>query len=452
MTGAARAQDRKLHLNINLRSLGSHSSAWRVSSAGPSGYLRKEYYQELARIAERGLLDSIFLADILAAIPNPGFAPSWSLDPAIIATTMGEATEQLGFIVSNSTTFDHPYSVARRFASLDHILGGRIGWNVVTSYDKGAAANFGSAGLPSHADRYARAGEFVDVVHKLWDSWESGAIAENGTAPSFADPDRIHRIDHAGERFSVRGPSQVPRSPQGRPLLVQAGASEPGRELAAKYADAVFTSQLSLAAAREYYADLKKRAAAYGRDPDRIVVLPGLSLVLADTEHAARQRKSELDELHGGIEAERVHLARRLGIEPARLALDEPIPHHLLEQARSAIGSHGFADATTEYVVRENPTARELIAKGGGHHRLLVGTPEQAADTIETWFGSGAADGFNLMFDVYPTGLEVFVDHVVPELQRRKLFRTSYEGSALLRDRYGAQRPADIFATPAIDA
>ncbi|MGW4369435.1 LLM class flavin-dependent oxidoreductase [Nocardia takedensis] len=446
MTGHART----LHLNINLRSLGSHGSAWRVSPAGPSGYLRREYYQDLARTAERGLFDAIFLADIATALPDPAAAPSWSLDPAIVATTMGEVTEHLGFIVSNTTTFDHPYALARRFSSLDHILGGRVGWNIVTSYEQGVAANFGSDRLPSHADRYARADEFVTVVQKLWDSWEEGAIATDPAAPSFADPERIHRVDHVGERFRVRGPSQVPRSPQGRPLLVQAGSSEPGRDLAAKYADAVFTSQLALSAAQEYYADIGRRARAYGRDPDRIAVLPGLSLVIGDTEQAARQRKSELDDLHGGIEAERVHLARRLGIDPDDLPLDRPVPQHLLAGARAAIGSHGFADAAIEFVRRENPTARELIAKGGGHHHLLAGTPEQIADTMQTWFREGAADGFNVGFDVFPTGLESFVDHVVPELQRRGLFRRSYGESPLLRDRYGAATPRDTHAAPPV--
>jgi alkanesulfonate monooxygenase SsuD/methylene tetrahydromethanopterin reductase-like flavin-dependent oxidoreductase (luciferase family) len=256
---------------------------------------------------------------------------------------------------------------------------------------------------------------------------------------------RIHPVDHAGERFTVRGPLQVPRSPQGRLLLVQAGGSEGGRALAGRYADAVFASQLSIKGAREYYADIKSRAVALGRDPEQIAILPGLSLTIGRSEQEAQDRRNRLDEIAGGIERGLERLAGRLGIAPGQLDLDKPVPAGLLGNARNSTGAWGFADATVALIKDEQPTVRELLQQGGGGHRLVVGSPAKIADTMQEWFLTRACDGFNLMFDVYPDGLQLFVDLVVPELQRRGLFRTEYAAGTLLRSRYGLPRPASVY-------
>src|SRR5579871_2713050 len=251
---------RELHINVNVLSSGSHPASWRAPYGNRFGYVELEHYQEIARVAERGKLDAVFLADALAIAPDPAFGPTWALDPTVLVTGMAVVTRTIGFIASSSTTFNHPYNVARTFSSLDHASHGRVGWNAVTTYDERAAPNFGLAGLPVHEDRYARAAEFVDVVLALWDSWEDGALVGDKAGGLFADPKRVHAIDHRGDRFSVRGPLQVPRSPQGRPLLVQAGSSEPGRAFAARYAEAIFSVQQVMAEAKAYYADVKERA------------------------------------------------------------------------------------------------------------------------------------------------------------------------------------------------
>jgi len=435
-----------LHLNVNILSSGSHGASWRAPEGNPLGYVQIEHYQEIARVAERGLFDAVFLADALAIAFDPRTNPSWALDPAIIVAGMAAATSRIGFIATASTTYSHPYNIARTFSSLDHTTRGRVGWNVVTTYDERAAPNFGERHLPVHADRYARAAEFVDVVQALWDSWEDDALILDRAGGRFADPSKIHAIRHEGEHFSVAGPLQIPRSPQGRPLLVQAGSSEQGRELAARYAEAIFSVQQDINEAKSYYADVKQRAARLGRDADQISILPGLFVIVAATEAEALRRRKQLDELAG----EHTMLARfagQLGLDPDDLDLDQPVPERLLPKINTYMGTRGFVEATLSLARDRSLSVREIIARGGGAHRLVVGGPEQIADTIEHWVTEGAADGFNIMSDVFPSGLAAFVDHVVPELQRRRLFRREYEGKTL-RDHYGLPRPASRFAAP----
>ena len=438
---------RQLHLNVNILSSGSHPAAWRAPDGRRFGYVDIEHYQETARLAERGTLDAVFLADALAIAPDPRSGPSWALDPIVTIAGMAAVTEKVGFVASVSTTFNHPYNVARIFNSLDHTTRGRIAWNIVASYDERAAPNFGLDRLPVHEDRYARAAEFTDVVTRLWDSWEDEALVGDRDSGLFADPALIHRIDHQGQHFSVQGPLQLPRSPQGRSLLVQAGGSGPGRDLGARYADAIFTVQQVFEEAAAFYLDVKARVRARGRNPDDVHILPGLSLVVASTEAEAKARKRDLDAIIGDETALK-RFAGRLGVDHRELDLDKPVPPTLLGNAFKAQGSQGFADATIALARDPSLTVRQIIDRGGGAHRILAGGPEQIADTMEAWFRGGAADGFNVMFDVFPTGLRDFVDHVVPELRRRGLFRQDYEGSTL-RSHYGLARPASIFSAGA---
>jgi len=437
-------RNRQIHINVNILSSGSHGASWRAPDGNPLGYVQIEHYQEIARIAERGLLDAIFLADALAIAFDPRTNPSWALDPAIIVAGMAAVTSKIGFIASASTTYALPYNLARTFSSLDHVTHGRVGWNVVTTYDERAARNFGDQALPVHADRYARAAEFVDVVQALWDSWEDDALILDRAAGRFADPGKIHAINHQGAHFKVAGPLQIPRSPQGQPLLVQAGSSDQGRDLAARYAEAVFSVQQDLGEAKAYYADVKRRAANLGRDPNQISILPGLFVIAASTEAEARRRRKELDEL-AGEERLLIRFAGQLGLDPGDLDLDQPVPERLLAKINTYMGSRGFVEATLSLARNRSLTVRDIIARGGGAHRLVVGSPEHIADTMEHWVRERAADGFNIMCDVFPSGLVAFVDHVVPELQRRGLFRREYsEGT--LRDRYGLPRPRSRFA------
>lgn len=435
---------RRLHINVNLQTSGAHPAAWRSSLGRPTSPLDVKHFQEIARIAERGKLDAVFLADLLAIAPDPRVAPMWSLDPIPLVSAMAVATEKVGFIVTSSTTFSEPYNLARAILSLDHISGGRVGWNVVTSYDERAALNFGLPALPQHADRYADAAEFTDVVLGLWDSWEDDALALDTERGIWGDPAKIHSLNHQGARYKVAGPLQVPRSPQGRPLLVQAGSSPQGRDFAARYAEAVFSVQQVLAEAQAYYADVKTRARTYGRSGDDVTILPGISLVIGGTEAEAWARKNELDDIAGGGETALKRFSARLGLDPADLDLDKPVPEDVLDKLANATGSKGFADATVALARDRSKTVRQIIASGGGAHRLVVGTPDQIADTIQEWFDAGAADGFNIMSDIYPSGLEAFVDHIVPILQKRGLFRTDYDGNTL-RSHYGAQRPQNLF-------
>lgn len=420
-----------LHLNVNVLGSGSHAAAWRVCRNGPFSSLDIRHYQEIARIAEQGLFNAVFLADALSVAPNPRLGPTWALDPMIAVAGMAAATERIGFVATASTTYNHPYSLARTLSSLDHTTGGRVGWNVVTTHDDGASANFGHRGLPLREERYARADEFVEVAVKLWDSWEDGALIGDTEDGLYADPSLIHAVDHEGAHFSVAGPFQLPRSPQGRPLLVQAGGSEGGRDLAARHADAIFCAQHVLERSRAFRDDIRGRARRLGRDPDAIAILPGLLLSIGSTEAEAKARKRALDELAGEDRVVQRFLGR-YGIESKDLDLDAPIPESLVKAiANSSKGPRGFAQAAQDLAREGSLTVRQFIERGGGGHRLVVGAPEQIADTIADWYGNGAADGFNIMVDVYPDGLERFVDGVVPILQKRGLYRTRYEETTL---------------------
>ncbi|ROR20886.1 FMN-dependent oxidoreductase (nitrilotriacetate monooxygenase family) [Comamonas sp. BIGb0124] len=439
LTGAAPA--RQLHLNINILHSGFVPSAWRLPEADPYAFADVRHYVRVARIAEAAKLDAVFLADNASIADQIDFRPITALEPTVLLASIAAATTHIGVIGTASTSYNEPYNIARRFATLDHVSAGRAGWNIVTTADAGSAQNFGLDAVPDHGRRYARASEFADVVKALWDSWADDAFVGDKASGVFADVSRIQPIAHRGEFFQVQGPLNLPRTPQGRPVLIQAGASADGRELAARHAEAVFSASQSFEESLAYGRELKSRAAALGRGPDAVKVLAGLTTVIAGTEAEALRRRDELVALIPWRYSLK-RLAGTLGISADRLQLDRRLPDDLPLPAQGQ-GNHTFFLATLAHARRHGSTVRQLIHElaGGGGHRVIVGTPEQVADDIERWFRGGAADGFNLMPDALPDGLEAFTEGVVPILQRRGLFRTEYQGTTL-RDHLGLARPA----------
>ncbi|WP_438017742.1 LLM class flavin-dependent oxidoreductase [Sorangium sp. So ce315] len=433
----------KLHLNAFLMSVGHHEASWRLPESDPFANTNVEHFKNLARVAERGKLDSLFLADSPVLWNNVGRRPAGTLEPTVLLAALAGVTEHIGLIATASTTYNEPFNLARRFASLDHISGGRAGWNIVTTAGVDAARNFNLDELPAHNERYARAAEFIDVSLKLWDSWDDDAPLGDKERGIWGDDGKIYPPRHVGRYFKVEGALNVPRPPQGYPLLVQAGSSEDGKELAARYAEAVFTAQQTLEDAQQFYADLKARVRGLGRDPEGIKILPGIVPVIGATEAEARALDAELERLIKPEYAKR-QLAQTLRVKPEELDLDAELPKDLP-------GEDEIEGAKSRYTLivtlarRERLTVRQLIGRlgGGRGHRTFAGTPEQVADAIQHWWERGAADGFNVMPPVLPSGLEAFVDHVVPLLQKRGLFRTEYEGRTL-RDRYGLPRPANL--------
>lgn len=432
---------RQLHLGYNVLADGMHPAAWRAPYADPVGSLRPEQWAHIAKVAERGTLDAVFLADSPSLQGSPESGPGLAYDPTVLLAFLAGQTEHIGFIATISTSFEEPYNLARRVLSLDHLSHGRAAWNVVTSVDAGAAANFSARPHLSRSDRYARAEEFVDVVNALWSSWDEDAIIGDQEGGVFARPERVRTIDHHGPHFDVAGPLNVPHSPQGAPVIFQAGGSPAGLELAARNADGVFASLGTIEQARAYSGDLRRRAVHHGRPADAIRVMPGLSFVLGSTEAEARERNDALNELAG--EDRRAWIAWQLGVDADDLAFDRPLPDSLIDATElSANGSQGAREIVLA-IAREDRrlTLRQLLDRVITWHRLFVGAPEQLADDIERWFRAGVVDGFNLMPDVNPSGLELFVDHVVPILRERGLFRHEYEGTTL-RDHLGLARPA----------
>lgn len=421
---------RQLHLNVNAWLQGFVPSAWRVPENDPRGFVDVQHYIRVAQAAEAGKFDAIFLAD---SVSTDGLAtgPVTALEPTVVLAAVAGATRNLGLIATASTSYNEPYNIARRFASLDHVSGGRAGWNVVTTADGLSAKAYGRDAVPDHAERYRRAGEFTQIVKDLWNSWDDDAIVGDAASGQFVDTDKLHPVRHQGEFYSVQAVLNQPRSPQGHPVLLQAGGSQDGRALAARHAEAVFSASQSFDEAVAYARELKAGAGALGRAPGSLKVFPGLGVFLGGTEAEARQRHRELIELVP-VEHSLRRLAGRLGVPPELLHLDRPLPQDL-PLPNNGNGGHTFFRAILARSREHGYTLRQLLQNmaGGGGHREIVGTPEQVADDIEHWFRGGAADGFNLMPGLLPSGLIEFVEHVVPILQRRGLFRRDYEGSTL---------------------
>lgn len=435
---------RTFHLNAFLMGVGHHEAAWRHPRTDAHHVLDVRHFQDLARIAERGTLDSVFFADTLAVGPRIERNTLAVFEPVTLLSAIAAVTERIGLIATASTSYNEPFNLARKFASLDHISGGRAGWNIVTSGNADEAYNFGLDAIPEHARRYERAAEFVDVALALWDSWEAEAIVLDTEAGVFADPARVHTLDYAGERFRVRGPLNSPRGPQGRPLLVQAGSSESGKEFAAHRAEAVFTAQRTLDEGVRFYRDLKSRLAKYGRAEHELKVLPGLVPFIADTPEEARALEQEFTALISPDYALR-QLSSMLGVDLTAHALDAPLPP--LPAESEIEGGKSRFTLVKELAETEDLTVRQLIGKlgGGRGHRTFAGTPDQVADELQTWFEAGAADGFNIMPPYLPGGLEDFVDRVVPILRERGLFRSAYEATTL-RGHYGLDPVENRFA------
>ena len=433
---------RQMHLNLFIQSRGHHEASWRHPAASPLPLTDIRYYRDVAQRAEAGLFDSIFLADQLALDGDVERAGRSWLEPITVLAALATGTSRVGLIATASTTYSEPFNLARQFASIDHMSGGRAGWNIVTSWLAAAARNYGGDRQVSHADRYARGEEFVAVVKALWDSWADDAVLDDREAGQYARADRIRPINHEGEHYKVAGPLNMPRSPQGRPVFVQAGSSDTGRRFAARHAEAVFTAQMEKATAQAFYADLKGLAAAEGRDIDQVLILPGLSPLIAGTEAEAQRQARELNDLTDP-EVGRKRLSGRFGGHDfSHLPLDKPLSPEDFPDPSTVEAARSRTEVIVGLVRREKPTLRQLLAylAGARGHYTTAGTPEQIADLMESWFEDGAADGFNVMPPVLPAMLDVFVAEVIPLLQKRGLFRTEYEGETL-RDHYGLDRP-----------
>jgi FMN-dependent oxidoreductase (nitrilotriacetate monooxygenase family) len=433
---------RQLHLNLFMHSRGHHEASWRHPDAAPFALTDIRYYQDLARRAEAALFDSIFLADQLALAEDVAHAPRIWLEPLTVLAALAVSTERIGLIATASTTYTEPFNLARQFASIDHISNGRAAWNIVTSWLAAAAGNYGGDAQVSHADRYARGEEFMAVVKALWDSWAEDAVVDDRASGRYARAERIRPIHHRGDFYRVAGPLNLPRCPQGRPVLVQAGSSDTGRRFAARHADAVFTAHLTKATAQEFYADLKRLAAAEGRRPDQVLILPGLSPTIAATEAEAQRLMREINDL-SDPEVGRKRLSGRFGGHDfSHLPLDRPLAPEDFPDPDTVQAARSRTVVILNLVRRDRPTLRQLLAylAGARGHFTTAGTPEQIADLIEDWFNDGAADGFNVMPPLFPGQLDVFAAEVIPILQRRGLFRTAYHGTTL-RDHYGLDRP-----------
>jgi FMN-dependent oxidoreductase (nitrilotriacetate monooxygenase family) len=449
---AGRDMKRQLHLNLFIHGRGHHEASWRHPASSPLALTDIRYYQDLARRAEAGLFDSIFLADQLALGEDVDQAARTWLEPVTVLAAVAVSTSRIGMIATASTTYSEPFNLARQFASLDHISNGRVGWNIVTSWLASAAGNFGDKGQVSHADRYTRGEEFMAVVKALWDSWAEDAVIDDRCGGRYARADRIRRINHKGEHYQVAGPLNMPRCPQGRPVLVQAGSSDTGRRFAARHAEAVFTAHMEKSTAQAFYADLKELVAAEGRVPAQVLILPGLSPMIGATETEAQRLSREVNEL-SDPEVGRKRLSGRFGGHDfSHLPLDRPLSEDDFPKPAMVEAARSRTEVILNYVRRDRPTLRELLATlaGARGHFTFAGAPEQVADLIEDWFTDGAADGFNIMPPLLPSMLDVFNAQVIPLLQQRGLFRTAYEGKTL-REHYGLAWPQSAFKDAALE-
>ncbi|MEA1834938.1 LLM class flavin-dependent oxidoreductase [Methylobacterium durans] len=439
--------NRQMHLGAFMRPVGIHTAWWRYPGSYPDANFNFEHLAYFARRLEAAKFDAFFMADHLAVMNMPmaalrRSATVTSFDPLTLLPALAVLTKRIGLIATASTTYNEPYHVARKFASLDHISKGRAGWNLVTSGNPDEALNFGRDTHLEHATRYARAREFFDVVTGLWDSWADDAFTMDQESGLFFDPEKMHILDHRGDFLKVKGPLNIARPVQGWPVIVQAGASEAGRQIAAETAEMVFGSSSTLKAAQAFYADVKGRMPTAGRDPAQLKILPACFVVLGETEDEARAKKARLDDLvhpDSGL----ANLSVRLGVDASGFDLDAPLP----EIPETNASKSGQAQIV-EFARRTGATVRELARKVGGYGGLqMVGTPVQVADRMEEWLESRACDGFNVMFPFVPEGLDDVVDDLVPELQRRGLFRTEYDGTTL-RDHLGLARPSNRFFVP----
>ncbi len=438
------SKGRQLRLGAFLYPTGHHIAAWRHPQAQADAGSNFAHYVALAQIAEAAKFDLIFMADGVGtrgtdteALSRTALRYVAQFEPITLLSALAAVTKDIGFVATASTSYNEPYHIARKFASLDHISGGRAGWNLVTSSSEHEAHNFGRDEHYAHTERYERAEEFADVVRGLWDTWEEDAFPRDKESGIYFDPDKQHLLNHKGKHFKVRGPLNVARSPQGHPVLVQAGSSEPGKELAARTAEVVFTAHQTVEDARAFYADVKSRLAKYGRDKDDLKIMPGIFPVVGRTEEEAQAKFHQIQDLIHPVVGLSMLTGMAGSVDLSKYPLDGPVPE--LPETNS---SKSRQKLLLDLARRENLTIRQLylrIAGARGHYQI-VGTPTQIADVMEEWFTTGAADGFNVMPPHLPVGLHDFVEHVLPELRRRGLFRSEYEGRTL-RENLGLKQP-----------
>ncbi|MEH1887535.1 LLM class flavin-dependent oxidoreductase [Nostoc sp.] len=438
------SRSKQLKLGAFMRPVSIHTGAWRYPGALPDANFNFPALKRFIQKLEQGKFDAFFMADHLAVLNMPVNALKrshtvTSFEPFTLLSALASVTEHIGLVATASTTYDQPYHIARRFASLDHISGGRAGWNIVTTANPDAALNFGLEEEVEHDERYRRAREFYDVVTGLWDSFADDAFIRDVEAGIYFDPAKLHVLNHQGKYLSVRGPLNIARPVQGWPVIVQAGASEAGRQLAAETAEAVFAPASNLEAGKALFADIKGRAQAIGRDPDSIKILPGALVIVGETVAEAQSKRVYLDSL--------VHYDS--GIASLNSAIGYDVsgfdPDGLLPEIPPNNGGHSSRERVIALAQRENLTIRQLAQRIGSYGGLaFVGTPQTIADDMEKWLIEEGSDGFNIMFPFIPEGLNDFVDKVVPELQRRGIFRQEYEGTTL-RENLGLARPANRF-------
>ncbi|MBV6754328.1 LLM class flavin-dependent oxidoreductase [Pseudomonas chlororaphis] len=434
----------QLKLGAFLANSGHHLAAWRHPLGQADASLDFEHFKAIAETAERGKFDALFVADVVALWGHHHDALSRCaraehFEPLTLMSALAAVTRHIGLIATATTSYNEPYHIARKFASLDHLSKGRAAWNLVTSVVSDEAWNFGRESHIDHGDRYQRAEEFHDVVKGLWDSWDDDAFVRDKASGQYFDPSKLHTLNHRGEHFSVRGPLNVARPPQGHPVLVQAGASEAGKTLAARVAEVIFAAHHDLAGAQAFYQDIKARAADFDRDPDHIKILPGITPFIAETREQAQALFEAFQALIDPVLGLRL-LADTLGddIDLSGYDLDGPLPE-------TPVGQRGSRrDKVLELARQENLSIRQLYLRLAGGNPV-IGTPVDIADSFEAWFQARACDGFNVFFPYYPGAIEVFVDQVIPLLQERGLFRREYEGRTL-RENLGLPRPANRFS------
>jgi FMN-dependent oxidoreductase (nitrilotriacetate monooxygenase family) len=435
---------RKMKLGAFLPAPGHHIAAWRHPNAQPGGGLDIQYYSKLVQTAERGKFDLMFLSDglgIRTHYENAEELSRWgrivNFEPITLLSALSMVTSHIGLTATASTTYNEPFHIARKFASLDHLSNGRSGWNVVTSATDLEARNFNLAQQPEHSTRYRRAREFMQIVTGLWDSFEDDAFIYDKEGGRSFRPEQIHFLEHKGEFFSVRGPLNVARPVQGYPVIVQAGSSDDGQDFAAKWAEVVFTVAQTLEQAQKFYQGMKEQTARYNRSPEATVIMPGVFAVVGRTKTEAEDLYTKLQDLVDPVVGLGMLTYQLGGVDVSKFPLDEPLP-----DLPSTYGSEGKQRVIYEQAKKKGLTVRQMylsVAAGRGH-RFILGSPEMIADQLEEWFVGGGADGFNVMPPYLPDQLTAFVDLVVPELQRRGLFRNDYEGRTL-RENLGLPRP-----------
>jgi alkanesulfonate monooxygenase len=442
----------QLRLGAFFNPTGHHVASWRHPKAQADAGINFKHYVEVAQTAERGKFDMVFLADNVCVREAKMEALSRSaqyianFEPITLISALAGVTSHIGLTCTASTSYNEPFHVARKFASLDHISGGRAGWNLVTSGMAAEALNFNRDAHYGHAERYERANEFAEIVTALWDSWDDDAFPRDKESGLFFEPSKLHALNHKGKHFSVRGPLNIPRPPQGHPVIVQAGASEEGKETAAMFAEAIFSPHLNVEAAKAYYDDVKGRMKKYGRDPDHLKILPGLSVIVAETDAKAEEDFNYIQSLIHPMVGREILSTMMGGMDLSHYDMDKELPDPLPENK----GSKGHYDSILAMARREKLTIRQLGQRVAGARgkNTFHGSPKKVADYMQSWFDAGACDGFCIMPPYIPGQHDDFVNMVIPELQKRGLFRKEYEGT-MLRDHLGLPYPKSRYAMQA---